>query len=107
MKTLCIIYGVGPEKVKSQNVKEVVYDYWEPAQKKCLSFDKDNINPDIIEKLKPIIASPEYSDEVLKNASKAAFGLAKWVRAMVQYDDAMKVVRPKQQQLKVAMESSR
>ena len=105
MKTLCIIYGVGPEKVKSQNVKEVVYDYWEPAKKKllnpellkkCLSFDKDNINPDIIEKLKPIIASPEYSDEVLKNASKAAFGLAKWVRAMVQYDDAMKVVRPKQ-----------
>lgn len=33
---------------------------------------------------------------MLKNVSKAAWGLAKWVRAIVQYDEAMKVVRPKQ-----------
>jgi dynein heavy chain len=39
MKTLCILFGVAPEKVKSQNVKEVIWDYWEPAKKKLLTPD--------------------------------------------------------------------
>jgi hypothetical protein len=38
---------------------------------------------EIVEKLQPIIEDDLYSDEVLSNASKAAHGLAKWVRAMV------------------------
>jgi predicted nucleic acid-binding Zn-ribbon protein len=40
------------------------------------------------------------------NVSVAAAGLAKWVRAIVQYDEAMKVVKPKQAQLKDAQEQS-
>jgi hypothetical protein len=32
----------------------------------------------------------------LTKVSVAAAGLAKWVRAIVQYDEAMKVVKPKQ-----------
>lgn len=111
MKTMCIMFGVAPEKMKSANVKEVQWDYWEPAKKKllgpdllkkCQQFEKDNINPDIVEKLKPLIAEANYQDDVLKNVSKAAWGLAKWVRAICQYDEAMKVVRPKQQQLREA-----
>ena len=94
----------------------MVWDYWEPAKKKllnadllkrCKNYDKDNVSPDIIEKLKPIISQPLYQDDVLKAVSKAAAGLAKWVRAIVQYDDAMKVVRPKQEQLKEASEASK
>jgi len=42
---------------------------------------------------------PAYDDGVLQNASKAAWGLGKWVRAMVQYDEAMKIVKPKQIEL--------
>lgn len=61
----------------------------------CLNFKKDDILPATIEKLKPIIESPDYDEKVLKNASTAAFGLAKWVKAMVQYDEAMKIVKPK------------
>jgi dynein heavy chain len=49
---------------------------------------------------------PNYQDEVLSKVSKAAWGLAKWVRAIVQYDEAMKVVKPKQQQLKEAEETA-
>lgn len=116
MKTMCIMFGVAPEKVKSANVKEVVWDYWEPAKKKllgpellkkCQTFEKDSLNPEIVEKLKPLIADPNFQDEVLRNVSKAAWGLAKWVRAIVQYDEAMKVVKPKQQQLKEAQEASK
>lgn len=61
----------------------------------CKNYAKDNIPPLVIEKLKPILESPDYDDKVLKNASNAAWGLGKWVRAMVQYDDAMKIVKPK------------
>jgi hypothetical protein len=46
--------------------------------------------------------SPDYDDKVLRNASMAAFGLGKWVRAMVQYDDAMKIVKPKKAEAEMA-----
>jgi dynein heavy chain len=112
-QTLCIMFGVAPKMVGTG--KDKVKDYWEPAKKqvltadllkRCTTFDKDNISPATIEELKPIINSDEYDDKLLKNASNAAWGLAKWIRAMVQYDDAMKVVKPKQAELKEAKESS-
>jgi len=116
MESLCILFSVNPVKEKGGNIKEVKWNYWEPAKKsvltadllkRCTNFEKDKIPSEIIEKLKPVIARETYQDDVLKNVSKAAWGLAKWVRAMVQYDEAMKVVRPKQEQLKVAQESSK
>jgi len=33
------MFGVPPEKVRGGNVKEVQWDYWEPAKKKLLSPD--------------------------------------------------------------------
>lgn len=74
--------------------------------KKCKSYDKDNVDPEIINKLRPVIASDNFQDDVLKKASGAAYGLSKWVKAIVQYDDAMKIVKPKQEQLKGAKEES-
>ena len=71
-----------------------------------MNFKKDEIKPEIIDKLRPLIEAPEYDDMVLQKASKAAWGLAKWVRAMVSYDDAMKVVKPKQQELAEAKAQS-
>lgn len=56
--------------------------------------------------MRPILVSPEYSDEALSKASKAAHGIAKWCRAMIQYHDAMKVVVPKKIELAQAKESS-
>lgn len=112
-KTLCIMFGVAPKKVGTGRDKHE--DYWEPSKKSvltsdllknCQQYDRDNIKPEIIEKLRPLIEAPEYDDKVLQNASKAAWGLAKWVRAMVKYDDAMKIVKPKQAQLKEAKEAS-
>lgn len=48
----------------------------------------------------------EYHYENVKKSSLAAAGLGKWVKAMIQYDEAMKVVRPKQAQLKEAKEKA-
>lgn len=105
MKTLCIMFNVAPIKDKKlSTIKETVWSYWDPAKEKLLkadllkrlkTYDKDNVNPNVINQLKPLIAETVYSDENLKSVSIAAQGLARWVRAIVQYDEAMKVVKPK------------
>jgi dynein heavy chain len=93
-----------------------VDDWWESGKKgvlgmkdllgRCKEFKKDDIPPEVIAAVKPIVELPEFNDEVLKKASTAAAGLGKWVRAMVQYDEAMKIVKPKQAQLAGAKEAS-
>ena len=91
VKTLVILF----EKpiIKKQEGKEKVPDWWESGKKgvlnmkdllgACKDFKKDEIKPELIEELRPVIEQKEYEDGVLKNASKAAWGLGKWVRAMV------------------------
>jgi len=71
-------------------------------QKKCENFDKDNIDPSIVENLRPVIESPDFDAGKLKQASMAAFGLGEWVRAMVMYYDAMVIFKPKDAALKEA-----
>lgn len=103
IESFCYIFKVAPEK--KRDGKNVILEYWEPAKKKVLTADLQNnlkklakgggFEAEIIEKLKPIIAKEEYSDAVLKKVSSAALSMAGWVKAMVQYDEAMKVVNPK------------
>jgi len=113
VETLVILFEAPEIKVGTGRDKHV--DYWESGKKsvlnsallqRCKEFKKDEIKPELIEKLRPLIQAPEYDDTVLSKASKAAWGLAKWVRAMVQYDDAMKIVKPKQAELATAKASS-
>ena len=62
---------------------------------KCTNFPRDNIDPKIIEILTPIVHTDEFAYDTVKKSSVAAAGLGKWVKAMIQYDEAMKIVRPK------------
>lgn len=82
MKTLCIMFNVAPIKDKKlSTIKETVWSYWDPAKEKLLkadllkrlkTYDKDNVNPNVINQLKPLIAETVYSDENLKSVSIAA-----------------------------------
>lgn len=45
------------------------------------------------------MANPDFEPEVVKKASKAAYGLCCWVRAMESYDRVAKVVAPKKAKL--------
>jgi hypothetical protein len=87
---------------------KMVMDYWETAKKMMAdsyfleslkAFDKDNIDPEIIQKLQPIITKEDFDPKKVLKVSKAAFGLASWVRAMDTYDRVAKVVGPKKQAL--------
>jgi dynein heavy chain, axonemal len=91
-------------QVKDQDSGQMVMDYWESAKKMMTdsgfleslkSFDKDNIDPEIVKKLQPIISRDEFEPKKVLKVSKAAFGLASWVKAMDSYDRVAKVVRPK------------
>lgn len=63
------------------------------------TFDKDNIPATTVEKVRPYMELKEFDPEVVKKASKAAFGLCSWVRAMEAYDRVAKVVEPKRKRL--------
>jgi dynein heavy chain len=93
VKTLCIMFNVGPKKIADPaGGNKKIEDYWENGKKQvltaellknCQNYPKDDMSEQLIETLRPLIEAPEYDDEVLKKASKAAAGLGKWVRAMV------------------------
>lgn len=114
-KAMCWCFDVKPKKVTAADGRTKIDDYWEPAKKsvwgdpklidRMLNFDKDNIPEDIIAKLKPLSDDPQFDPEIIKKASVAAFGICKWVRAMVVYDGVAKVVQPKKNQLASAEET--
>jgi dynein heavy chain len=115
-QVLCLIFNVKPKVIRAQTAKEVdKMDYWEPTLKTLLkpellkmmqTFDKDNVPAELVISLKPILESPDYTEEKMAKTSQAALGISNWTKAIVQYDEAMKVVKPKQQQLKEAEEAS-
>ena len=110
LEAVCILKGIKAARVKDSNGK-MVPDYWGPAKTMMTdtgflaslqTFDKDNIPPSVINKVRPYVSNPDMAQEVIKKASKAAFGLCCWVGAMEAYDRVAKVVEPKRAALAVA-----
>jgi dynein heavy chain len=98
MEAVCILKGIKCEMVKDpEGGLKKVPDYWGPSQKllgdsnflpSLHSYDKDNMDPAIVEKIKPFVAMPEFEPDVIKKASKAAYGLCCWVGLCVALHDA-------------------
>eukprot|EP00929_Paragymnodinium_shiwhaense_P038462 TRINITY_DN20312_c0_g2_i4.p1 TRINITY_DN20312_c0_g2~~TRINITY_DN20312_c0_g2_i4.p1 ORF type:complete len:4213 (-),score=1296.02 TRINITY_DN20312_c0_g2_i4:279-12917(-) len=111
-KALCLCFDVKPKKVTAPDGRTKIDDYWEPSKKslwgdpklldRLLGFDKDHIPEEIMSKLKPLEDDPNFDPQVIHKASVAAFGICKWVRAMIVYDGVAKVVAPKKAQLEQA-----
>src|SRR5690348_586734 len=57
---------------------------------------------DIVKKIEPYIDDPQFDPSTVKKASKAAFGLCSWVRAMYSYDAIANIIRPKREALAIA-----
>lgn len=95
MEAICVMKGVKPERVNDAAGKRVD-DYWKPSLKllsdmkfleSLQQYDKDNIPAATIKIIRDkYITNPEFVPEKIKNASSAAEGLCKWVRAMESYD---------------------
>jgi len=104
MEAVCIMRSLKPTRVKDPGSGKMVDDFWETSKKMLMEsdflqvlrdYDKDNISPAIISKIRPYVANPEFEPAKIKQASNAAYGLCCWVRAMEAYDRVAKVVGPK------------
>lgn len=103
IEALCIMMGVPPAKVGEVGKK--TDDYWEPAKKKLLgdpklmnrieTYDKDNIAPDKIKKVRPYVQNPNFAPDQIRKASMAAEGFCRWITAMEKYDTVAKEIAPK------------
>ena len=109
MEAVCLMVGIKPKRVNDPaNPSKKIDDYWPPAQAllgesdfllKLQTYDKDNIDPKIVLVIKPYVDNPDFQPDTVKKASKAAYGLCCWVRAMEAYDRVAKVVAPKKAKL--------
>ena len=64
--------------------------------------EKDFINDETVELMAPYLELEGFSALSARNASKAAEGLCIWCRAMSDYHEASKIVKPKLEQLRLA-----
>jgi len=112
MEAICIMKEIKPVKIPNPATGKRVEDYWGPSKnllgdlkflESLKTYDKDNISPAIMKQIRAkYIENPEFDPDKIKNASSAAEGLCKWVRAMECYDRVAKEVAPKKEKLKIA-----
>uniref|UniRef100_A0A6P7FR39 Dynein heavy chain 7, axonemal-like n=1 Tax=Diabrotica virgifera virgifera TaxID=50390 RepID=A0A6P7FR39_DIAVI len=112
MAAVCIIKGIKPDRIPEPGTGRMIQDYWGPSKRvlgdinflqTLKDFDKDNIKPDVIAKLrKEYIPHKDFKPAVVAKASSAAEGLCKWIIAMDMYEKVYKVVAPKKAKLKAA-----
>lgn len=110
MEAVCIMKDIKPVKIPDPSGSgKKVEDFWGPA-KTMLSdmkfldslkaYDRDNISSAIMKLIRSkYIENPEFDPNLIANASSAAEGLCKWVRAMEIYDRVAKEVGPKKEAL--------
>uniref|UniRef100_A0A8C2Q2H6 Dynein, axonemal, heavy chain 6 n=1 Tax=Cyprinus carpio TaxID=7962 RepID=A0A8C2Q2H6_CYPCA len=88
--------------------------YWASAKqllgdgnflKKLMDYDKDNIKPQILQKLHKYITNPDFVPEKVEKVSKACKSMCMWVRAMDLYSRVLKEVGPKREKLAAAQVS--
>lgn len=95
VQAVCVILDVKPAKAKDEAGKPI-NDYWKPSVallnekdflNKLKTYDKDNINPKLIDKIRTSYLTNEgFTPENAKKASPAAEGMCKWVHAMSSYE---------------------
>ncbi|KAI8853125.1 dynein heavy chain and region D6 of dynein motor-domain-containing protein [Chytridium lagenaria] len=114
MEAICIMKDIKPVKIPDPaGSGKKIEDYWGPSKTlmsdmkfldSLRSYDKDNIHTNIMKVIRSAkyIDNPEFDPDKIKNASSAAEGLCKWVRAMECYDRVAKVVAPKRAALEQA-----
>lgn len=97
LEAVCILLEVKPDWGEAKKLLSQM-DFMEQLQ----NYDKDNIKPALIKKVKKYFDDPRFLPESIKQQSSAAMCLCMWVRAMVMYDKVAKGIEPKKAALKEA-----
>ncbi|XP_072525800.1 dynein axonemal heavy chain 6 [Salminus brasiliensis] len=97
MEAVCILLN---SKTDWTSAKHVLGD--SNFLRKLTEYDKDNIKPQILQKLQRYIQNPDFVPEKVEKVSKACKSMCMWVRAMDLYSRVLKEVGPKRQKLAAA-----
>ncbi|XP_047672459.1 dynein axonemal heavy chain 6 isoform X2 [Tachysurus fulvidraco] len=94
MEAVCILLNA---KTDWASAKQVLGDA--NFLRKLTDYDKDNIQPQILQKLQRYIQNPDFIPEKVEKVSKACKSMCMWVKAMDLYSRVLKEVGPKRQKL--------
>uniref|UniRef100_A0A6Q2Z4C9 Dynein, axonemal, heavy chain 6 n=1 Tax=Esox lucius TaxID=8010 RepID=A0A6Q2Z4C9_ESOLU len=97
MEAVCILLGSKPDW---PSAKQVLGDSY--FLRKLMDYDKENIKPQILQKLQRYISNPDFVPEKVEKVSKACKSMCMWVRAMDLYSRVLKEVGPKKERLAAA-----
>ncbi|XP_067839723.1 dynein axonemal heavy chain 6 [Heptranchias perlo] len=97
MEAICILLNT---KTDWASAKQVLGD--SNFLKKLMDYDKDNIKPQILQRLQKYIHNPDFVPEKVEKVSKACKSMCMWVRAMDLYSRVSKEVEPKRIKLAAA-----
>ncbi|KAL6467190.1 hypothetical protein MHYP_G00249940 [Metynnis hypsauchen] len=97
MEAVCILLN---SKTDWASAKQVLGD--SNFLRKLTEYDKDNIRPQILQKLQRYIQNPDFIPEKVEKVSKACKSMCMWVRAMDLYSRVLKEVGPKREKLAAA-----
>ncbi|KAA8595375.1 hypothetical protein FQN60_012510 [Etheostoma spectabile] len=99
MEAVCILLGCKPDW---PNAKQLLGDA--NFLKRLTDYNKDNIKPQILQKLQKYINNPDFIPEKVEKVSKSCRSMCMWVRAMDLYSRVLKEVGPKREKLAKAQE---
>jgi len=107
-KALCILLGIKPKTTPNQEP-----DYWLPKKifthknmKKLAEYDKENIPLAKVTELKKVTEAPGFESETISSASVEAETIARWIRALIKYDQVNRDVVPLKARLKEESEKA-
>ncbi|KAJ0037224.1 hypothetical protein NL108_018608 [Boleophthalmus pectinirostris] len=99
MEAVCILLNCKPDW---PSAKQLLGD--SNFLKRLTDYDKDNIKPQILQKLVKYVNNPDFIPEKVEKVSRACKSMCMWVRAMDLYSKVLKEVRPKREKLAKAQE---
>ena len=119
MEVACIFFGRKPKMVpdtrEGAKPGAKMQDYWgqstdlvkDPVKflESLLSYDKDAISAEIIEKADPYMLREDFDPAAIKKVSKACTSICMWARAMHTYYNVSLAIEPKRAALAEAQAS--
>ncbi|KAK1792527.1 hypothetical protein P4O66_012465 [Electrophorus voltai] len=97
MEAVCILLN---SKTDWASAKQVLGD--SNFLKKLTDYDKDNIRPQVLQRLQRYVQNADFVPEKVEKVSKACKSMCMWVRAMDLYSRVLKEVGPKREKLAAA-----
>eukprot|EP00930_Biecheleria_cincta_P019630 TRINITY_DN14937_c0_g1_i1.p1 TRINITY_DN14937_c0_g1~~TRINITY_DN14937_c0_g1_i1.p1 ORF type:complete len:2664 (-),score=482.78 TRINITY_DN14937_c0_g1_i1:99-7019(-) len=95
MECICLLFGCSIDWLAAKSlISENGF------VKRFKDFDKDNIQESIISRVRANVRRDDFDPNLLESISKAGKCFSQWCRALVSYDEVLRGISPKREELK-------